>query len=138
MHLQRTKMNRITIIGRLVADPELRYTQNGTPVCSIRIAVDRKYKDQSGEKPTDFFSCNAWRKAGELINQYTKKGDMIAVDGEMQSRKWQDKEGNNKFSWDINVENFKFLNSKSGSNNSNKATTGDNNAPPQNDEDLPF
>ena len=91
-------MNIIAIKGRLVRDPEVRKTPNDISVCTITVAVDRAYSG-GGEKQTDFFDCVFWRQGAEFVNKYFSKGKEIIVTGEMQSRKWQDKDGNNRISW---------------------------------------
>ena len=93
-------MNIIAIKGRLVRDPEIRQTQSGVSVTNITVAVDRSYS-AGGEKQTDFFDCVFWRQGAEFVSKYFKKGKEIIVTGEMQSRKWQDKDGNNRISWEI-------------------------------------
>lgn len=102
-------LNVITIMGRLTADPELRRTQNETAVASFTVAVERDY----GEKQTDFISCVAWRQAGEFVSKYFHKGNMICVTGRLQSRKWQDREGNNRVSWEVNVDHAHFTGERS-------------------------
>lgn len=104
-------LNKIIIQGRLTTDPELRYTQNQTAVASFTVAVERDYS-QNGEKETDFVSCVAWRSTGEFVNKYFHKGNMIIVDGRLQSRKWTDKDGNKRVSWEINAEHCYFGESK--------------------------
>ena len=93
-------MNIIAIKGRLVRDPEIRQTQSGVSVTNITVAVDRSYS-AGGEKQTDFFDCVFWRQGAEFVSKYFKKGKEIIVTGEMQSRKWTDKDGNNRISWEI-------------------------------------
>lgn len=101
-------LNHITIMGRLTRDPELRYTQSGTPVASFTVAVDRDYTGQDGGRETDFVDCVAWRQGGEFVSKYFVKGQMIVVDGRLQSRKWQDRDGNNRTSWEINCDHTYF------------------------------
>ena len=79
-------LNRITVMGRLVRDPELRHTQSGIPVCSITIACDRDYKDADGSKSTDFIDIVAWRNTAEFISKYLSKGRMAVIDGRLQLR----------------------------------------------------
>ena len=86
-------LNKIFVMGRLTHDPELRRTGSGTQVCSFSIACDRDFKSQSGEKETDFFDVVAWRATGEFVNKYFTKGRMVVVEGRLQIREWQDKEG---------------------------------------------
>lgn len=105
-------MNIIAIKGRLVRDPELRKTPNGISVCTITVAVDRAYSS-GGEKQTDFFDCVFWRQGAEFVSKYFSKGKEIIVQGEMQSRKWQDKDGNNRISWEIQNAHAEFCGGKS-------------------------
>lgn len=105
-------INNVVLVGRLVADPETRYTQSGIAVCSFRLAVDRAFKSASGEREADFINIVAWRKAAEIIGQYMTKGSVIGVTGSIQTRSYQDKEGNNRTAFEVVVENFKFLDSK--------------------------
>lgn len=98
-------LNTIAVMGRLTRDPELRHTQSGTPVASFTLAVDR---DFTQEKQTDFIDCVAWQKSGEFVSKYFRKGQMMVVNGSLQSRKWEDKEGNKRTNWEINVRNVYF------------------------------
>ena len=102
-------LNHIVIMGRLTRDPELRYTQSQTPVASFTVAVDRDFGGRDGgERQTDFIDCSAWRATGEFVNKYFRKGSMIVVSGRLQSRKWQDRDGNNRTNWEINADNVYF------------------------------
>ena len=106
-------LNRITIMGRLVRDPELRRTQSGTAVCSFTVAVDRDFQSKDGaEKQTDFIDVVAWRQTGEFVSKYFAKGRMIVVSGSLQSRKWQDRNGQNRISWEVIADNVYFGDSK--------------------------
>ena len=101
-------MNSTNHIGRLTADPELRRTNDGTAVCSFTLAVRRpRVKDTS-----DFIYFVAWRQAAEYLSQYGHKGDLVAVSGSLQSRKWTDKNGNNRIAWEITAESIELLSSK--------------------------
>jgi len=145
-------MNHIILIGRLVADPETRYTQSGLAVTNFRLAVDRKFKNQAGEKETDFINCVAWRKAAEIIGQYMAKGSQIGVQGSLQVRNWEDKDGNKRTSYDVQVDEFQFLDSKGSGGASRGPSRAPQSgpaeqdappppeAPPENmmDDDLPF
>ena len=104
--------NSSIIIGRLVADPELRTTPNGKNVCNFRVAVDRPYKDSSGEKITDFIPCFCWGKDAENIAVRFRKGDFIGVDVSLQSRNYTDKEGEKRFVLELCVEKWFFVGSK--------------------------
>ena len=105
-------MNKIIIHGRLTKDPELKQTRNGISYARFSVAVDRKYKDQSGEKQADFFSCVAWRGLAEVIERYFVKGQEIILSGAMESQKYMDDDGVNRVFWGITVDNFDFCGSK--------------------------
>ncbi len=106
-------LNHITIMGRLTRDPELRRTQSGTAVCTFTVAVDRDFQSrESQEKTADFIDCVAWRSTAEFVCKYFTKGRMIVVDGSLQSRKWTDKNGQNRVSWEVQANNLYFGDSK--------------------------
>ena len=106
-------LNHITIMGRLVRDPELRRTGSGVAVTNFCVAVDRDYVSKDGgERKTDFINCFAWRGTGEFIAKYFTKGRMIVVDGRLEMRDWTDKDGNKRTSAEINVDNAYFGDSK--------------------------
>ena len=86
-------LNRVVLIGRLTADPELRYTGSGVPVASLRLAVDRPYTSSSGERQTDFINLVAWRQSAEFAANYLGKGRLVAVDGRLEIRQWTTKDG---------------------------------------------
>ena len=101
-------MNHCVLMGRLTKDPELRMTNNQLPVATFTIAIDRKFKDASGNKQVDFINCVAWRKTAELISQHFTKGRMIAVIGSIQVRSWDDNDGNKKYTTEVIVDEFSF------------------------------
>jgi len=106
-------LNHITLMGRLVRDPELRRTGSGVAVASFRIAVDRDFAPKDGgERKADFIDCVAWRQTGEFISKYFAKGRMIVVDGRLEMRDWTDKDGNKRISAEVNVANAYFGDSK--------------------------
>ena len=110
-------LNHIVIMGRLTRDPELRSTQSGVSVASFTVAVDRDFGGRDGgERQTDFIDCVAWRQTGEFVSRYFHKGSMIVVSGRLQSRKWQDREGNNRTSWEITADNVYFGESRASAN----------------------
>lgn len=101
-------------MGRLTADPELKQTQNSTPVCSFRIAVERNVVNkQTGERATDYISVIAWRQTAEFVCKYFRKGSMIALEGSLQSRSYTDKDGNNRTAYEVVASNVSFTGSKS-------------------------
>ena len=102
-------LNHIVIMGRLTRDPELRTTQGGVNVASFSVAVERDFGSRDGgERQTDFIDCVAWRQTGEFVSRYFRKGSMIVVSGRLQSRKWQDRDGNNRTNWEISADNVYF------------------------------
>lgn len=116
-------LNTINIMGRLVRDPELRHTQSGTAVASFTVAVDRDYSGQDGsEKQTDFIECVAWKGTGEFVSKYFRKGSMIVVAGRLQSRKWQDRDGNNRINWEVVADSVYFGESRKDGPNAAQAT----------------
>ena len=120
-------LNHITIMGRLVRDPELRRTGSGVAVASFTVAVDRDFGGKDGgEKKTDFINCVAWRQTGEFISKYFTKGRMIVVDGRLEMRDWTDRDGNKRTSAEVIVNNAYFGDSKrdGDGNGSAPATSG--------------
>ena len=106
-------LNHIVLMGRLVKDPELRYTQSQVPVASFTVAVDRDFGGRDGnDRQADFIDCVAWRQTGEFVSKYFQKGRMIVVSGRLQSRKWQDRDGNNRTSWEVSADNVYFGDTK--------------------------
>lgn len=107
--------NLVVLTGRLTADPELKTTQSGISVMSFTIAVQRAYK--SGEEPiTDFINIQAWRHTAELIAKYFKKGNMIGIEGSIQTRKYTDRDGNNRTAFEVVANNVQFIESKRSTN----------------------
>ena len=106
-------LNHITIMGRLVRDPELRRTGSGIAVTSFTVAVDRDFGGRDGgERETDFIDCVAWRQTGEFVSKYFTKGSMIVVSGRLQIRGWTDKDGNKRRSAEVVADNVYFGESK--------------------------
>lgn len=102
-------MNKVILIGRLTADPELRYTPNGAAVCSFRIAVDRPFNSQSGEREADFINIVVWNKAAENTAKYMSKGRQIAVEGRLQIRTYDDKDGRRQWVSEVVADRVEFL-----------------------------
>ena len=105
-------LNRIVLMGRLARDPELRRTQSGVSVTSFRLACDRDFKSQSGEKETDWIDVVAWRSTAEFVSKYFAKGRMAIVEGRLQTRDWTDKEGNKRTAVEVVADNIYFGDSK--------------------------
>ena len=132
-------LNSVIIMGRLTRDPELRRTQSGTAVTSFTMAVDRDFKSQSGEKETDFIDVVAWRNTGEFAAKYLAKGRMAAVEGRIQVRDWQDKDGNRRKSVEVVADNVYFAYSKRDSKPQESRTVDDQEFDEiEDDGDLPF
>lgn len=104
-------LNHITLMGRLVRDPDKRTTQSGVTVTNFTIAVDRDYKN-GDEKVADFVDIVAWRGTGDFVANFMTKGRMVVVDGSLQSRKWEDKEGNKRTAWEVQAKSVYFADSK--------------------------
>ncbi|PWI56825.1 single-stranded DNA-binding protein [Sulfoacidibacillus thermotolerans] len=102
-------LNRIILIGRLTQDPELRYTQSGTAVASFTLAVDRQRANQAGDRETDFINIVVWQKLGELCAQYLRKGRLAAVEGRLQIRQYENKEGQRVRVAEVVADNVRFL-----------------------------
>ena len=103
--------NLVVLTGRLTADPELKSTPNGIPVTTFSIAVNRNYR-AGEEQQTDFINIVAWRQRAEFITKYFKKGSMIGIEGSIQTRRYQDKNGNNRTAFEVVVNNAQFVESK--------------------------
>lgn len=110
LFIRRTIMlNQITVMGRLVRDPEIRYTQSGTPVTSFTLAVDRdNFSGADGEKKTDFIDCVAFKGTAEFVGKYFAKGQAAVVSGSLQIRDWTDRDGNKRRNAEILVKNIYF------------------------------
>lgn len=103
--------NIVILSGRLTANPELKTTNSGKSVCNFTIAVERKFK-QGAEKPTDFIDIVAWGNTAEIVSKYFSKGSMIGIEGSVQTRKYTDKDGNNRTAFEILANNVQFMESK--------------------------
>ena len=109
-------MNKAILIGRLTKDPELRTTPTGRNVCQFSIAVNRAYTNANGEREADFINCVVWDKQAENLARYQKKGNQIAVDGRIQTRNYDDKDGKRVYVTEILATNISFLDAKGSSN----------------------
>ncbi len=104
-------VNKVILVGRLGRDPETRYTSGGQAVANFSVATDESYKDRNGErqKRTEWHKIVVWGKQAEIAQQYLKKGSLIFIEGRIQSREWQDKEGQKRTSFEIVATNFRML-----------------------------
>ena len=105
-------LNVVAIVGRLVADPELKTTQQGTSVCSFRIACDRNRAAKGEDRATDFIDIVAWRQTAEFVCKYFQKGSLIAIEGSLQTRQYQDKNGNNRTTTEVLASQVSFASAK--------------------------
>ena len=105
-------LNIVAIMGRLVADPELRTTTQGNSVCSFRIACDRSYVQQGQERQADFIDIVAWRQQADFVSKYFQKGSLIAIDGSLQTRQYQDKQGSKRTAVEVVANNISFAGAK--------------------------
>ena len=133
-------LNSIIIMGRLTAAPELRQTSSGLSVTSFTVAVDRAYS-KDGEKQTDFIPVVAWRGTADFVSKHFGKGSMIAVRGSLQTRNYEDKQGNKRTAFEVLADQVSFCGSKSESSGNGAAqmdSTGYPESPDDIDSDLPF
>lgn len=105
-------MNKVILMGRLVADPETRYTQSNIPMTRFRIAVNRPGKPQEGQPSADFFQITAWRSTAEFVGKYFRKGQQVLVEGYLRNNTWTDPQGVKHYSDDIHAEQVYFADSK--------------------------
>ena len=104
-------LNKVMIIGRLGADPELRYTQAGQPICSLRVATDESYTDKDGNRVerTEWHSVVTFGKTADHCNQFLRKGSLVYVEGKLSTRKWQDQNGQDRYTTEIRADRVQFL-----------------------------
>lgn len=115
-------MNKVIMMGRIASDLELKTTPNGVSVCTSRLAVDRKYQKKGEEKVTDFFNVAAWRGTAEFITKWFSKGKMLLIEGELQTRQYNDKNGNPATWYEIIVDQAHFTGEKSTESGGNSAS----------------
>lgn len=133
-------LNKAILMGRLTRDPELRHTQSNTAVCSFRLASDRDRKGSNGERQTDFIDCTAWGKTAEFVSQWFHQGSLAIAVGRIQSRQWQDKDGSNRTSVEVNCAEVMFGESKKAREKDNGSYLPDDDMipPDEDDSDVPF
>ncbi len=149
-------INKVILIGNLGQDPEMRYTGNGTPVCNMRLATTERYKDANGEmvERTEWHSIVAWARLAEICGEYLRKGSKVYFEGQLQTRSWEDRDGNTRYTTEIRAREMMMLDSRGengsgngfsggGANRSRNATTTskapvEDSAGFEPDDDLPF
>ncbi|KTT79827.1 single-stranded DNA-binding protein [Mammaliicoccus sciuri] len=117
-------INRTVLVGRLVRDPEFRVTPSGVQVATFTLAVNRTFTNQQGEREADYINCVVFRKTAENVNQYLSKGKLAGVDGRLQSRSYENKEGQKVFVTEVICDNVQFLEPKDSQNGSNSYQNG--------------
>src|SRR5205085_7208789 len=143
--------NKITIVGYLGRDPEIRYTSDGTPVCSFTVATTERKKDKSGDFQdiTTWFRITAWRRLAEIANQYLSKGKQVYIEGKLSQSEYQDKDGNTRTTLEVNCSDLQFIGPRgeegfsSAPAREERSTTSRGSAPPEmpshiSDDDIPF
>lgn len=132
-------INRTVLVGRLTKDVELKYTQSGQAVASFTLAVNRQFTNAQGEREADFIQCVIWRKAAENFSKFTHKGSLVGIDGRIQTRSYDNQQGQRVYVTEVVVDNFSLLESKGGSQTKADDPFTNNGAPIDiSDEDLPF
>lgn len=109
--------NRVVLIGRLTREPEFKYTNSGNAVVTFTLAVDRRFKNQNGEKQTDFLRCKAWQQKAEFVNQYVQKGALVAVEGSIETDERTGQDGSKRYFTNIVCSNVELLEPKGGEKN---------------------
>lgn len=141
-------VNKVILIGNLGQDPELKYTGSGTAVCNMRIATTESYKDRDGNQVenTEWHSVVAWARLAEVCGEYLKKGSQVYIEGSLQTRQWEDKDGNKRYTTEIKAREMQMLGGRGDSAPRQANTTTKTSAPKQQedvyefvpDDDLPF
>ena len=125
-------INNVVLVGRMTRDAELRMTQSNTAVASFTLAVNRPFKNQNGEREADFINCVIWRQAAENLANWCKKGSLVGITGNIQTRNYENQQGQRVYITEVLANNFQLLESRSQQQSSN------NNSMDISDEDLPF
>lgn len=145
-------VNKVILIGNLGQDPELRYTGNGTAVCNMRLATTDVYKDRDGNtvENTEWHNVVAWARLAEICDQYLKKGSQVYFEGQLQTRQWEDRDGNTRYTTEVKVREMTMLGGRAGNGGSERQSSNGSSAPQSQasdsegdyelnaDEDLPF
>lgn len=117
-------INRTVLTGRLTRDPELKYTQSGNAVCSFSLAVDRQFRNQNGDRDADFINCVIWRKSAENFANFTHKGSLVGIDGRIQTRNYENQQGQRVYVTEVVVDNFALLEPRQGQDNGSAQQQG--------------
>ncbi|MFH2012159.1 MAG: single-stranded DNA-binding protein [Pseudomonadota bacterium] len=135
-------VNKVILIGRLGSDPEVRYTSDGTAVATFRIATTKKWSNQQGEKEekTEWHRIVAWRRLGEICGEYLSKGKQVYIEGELQTRSWEDKDGNKRWATEVVASSMQMLGSPADQDRTGKSFGGGSNQDTgfDTEDDIPF
>jgi len=147
-------INQVVLVGRITAQPEVRYTSNQTATCTFSLAVDRNVASQNGERTADFITCVAWRQQAEFLGKYVQKGNIVGITGRIQTRSYQAQDGSNRYVTEIVCDSVRNLSPRSDNNQQMNSQEDNNNYQPRQkeetsqptkfaksdvaDEDLPF
>jgi single-strand DNA-binding protein len=135
-------INKVILIGNLGADPEMKYTASGTPMCTFRLATTEQYKDREGnqQERTEWHRVVTWSKLAEICGQYLSKGKQVYVEGSLRTRSWDDADGNKRYMTEINARDIQFLSGAPGGSGQSSSGSGggDYGPPPLGDDDIPF
>ncbi|KAA0888810.1 single-stranded DNA-binding protein [Oryzomonas rubra] len=133
-----SSLNKVILIGRLGKDPEVRFTASGTAVCNFSLATSETFKDKSGEKQekTEWHNIQLWSKLAEIAGEYLAKGALVYIEGRIQTRKWQDNSGADRYTTEIVGMQMQMLSSKN--EGRSESVAGDQEEPPFRDDDIPF
>ena len=125
-------MNKVSLVGRVCKDPEIKMTTNQTPYCNFTVAVDRRFKDANGQRQADFINCVAWKQTATFIQKYFRKGSRIGIVGSIQTRSYEDQNGQKHFVTEVLAEEAEFVESNNSSNAGNQNQQVQAAAPVQN------
>ncbi|MDV5989142.1 single-stranded DNA-binding protein [Streptococcus canis] len=138
-------INNVVLVGRMTKDAELRYTASQVAVATFTLAVNRRFKEQNGEREADFINCVIWRQPAENLANWAKKGALIGITGRIQTRNYENQQGQRVYVTEVVAENFQMLESRNQQSGQNNSSKGDNSQPFGNsnpmdisDDDLPF
>ena len=116
-------INNVVLVGRLTKEPDLRYTNNGTAAASFTLAVNRSFKNANGDREADFINCVIWRKPAETLANYARKGTLLGVTGRIQTRNYENQQGQRVYVTEVVAENFQLLESKNSNSSQNTSAT---------------
>lgn len=120
-------INRTVLVGRLTKDPELRRTSNDIPVTTFTLAVNRPYSNQNGEREADFIQCVVWRRQAETVDKFVSKGSLVGIEGRIQTRTYDDQDGNRRYVTEVVCDSVQFLEPKSVNESHQNTNTNTNN-----------